>query len=120
MFNICGRVEDKLPEVLNGLIAKETFLVVDPPRKGVDRGTLRALLESGIPRIAMISCNPATMSRDVGILTGALIEEGNELKKAPNYPTGGKKSFYSVIYVQPFDMFPQTKWVETLVCLERK
>ncbi len=120
MFNICGRVEDKLPEVLNGLIAKETFLVVDPPRKGVDRGTLRALLESGIPRIAMISCNPATMARDVGILTGALIEEGNELKKNPNYTAGGKDGYYSIVSVQPFDMFPQTKWVETLVCLERK
>ena len=110
MFNICGRVEDKLPEVLNGLIAKETFLVVDPPR----------ILESGIPRIAMISCNPATMARDVGILTGALIEEGNELKKNPNYTAGGKDGYYSIVSVQPFDMFPQTKWVETLVCLERK
>ena len=68
----------------------------------------------------MISCNPATMARDVGILTGALIEEGNELKKNPNYTAGGKDGYYSIVSVQPFDMFPQTKWVETLVCLERK
>lgn len=120
MFNICGRVEDKLPEVLSEAIAKETFLVVDPPRKGVDRGTLRAILHSGIPRVAMISCNPATMARDVGILTGALVEEGSELKKNPNFASGGQEGFYSIISIQPFDMFPQTKWVETLVCLERK
>lgn len=118
MFNICGRVEDKLPELMEKLIARNTFLVVDPPRKGVDRGTLRAILGSGIPRVAMISCNPATMARDVGILTGALTEEGNELKKNPDYAAG--KGFYSLVSVQPFDMFPQTKWVEVLVMLERK
>ena len=119
MVNICGRVEDKLPEILRGLIAKETFLVVDPPRKGVDRGTLRAILGSGIPHVAMISCNPATMARDVGILTGSLVEEGNELKKDPS-GMGGKEGFYSIVSVQPFDMFPQTKHVETLVLLCRK
>ena len=69
--------------------------------------------------MAMISCNPSTMARDVGLLTGALIEEGNELKKNPAYTPEGLAGHYRVVSVQPFDMFPQTKWVETLVLLCR-
>lgn len=118
MFNICGRVEEELPRVMRGQIARETFLVVDPPRKGIDRDTLHAILASGIPHVAMISCNPATMARDVGILTGALTRQGNELKKDP-YFRMGREGYYSVVSVQPFDMFPQTKWVETAVFLSR-
>ena len=97
----------------------QTVLVVDPPRKGVDRATLKAILRSGIPSVAMISCNPATMARDVGILTGALLEEGTGLKKNPEYKQEGMEGYYKLLSVQPFDMFPQTKHVETLVCLSK-
>ena len=121
MFNCCGKVEDVLPALLREADPNKTFLSVDPPRKGVDRGTLHAILRSGIKRIAMVSCNPATMARDVGILTGALIEtENGELKKNPAYAQGTPGGYYEILSVQPFDMFPQTKHVETLVCLERK
>ena len=50
LFNICGKVEDELPGLLQKIPPQEAFLVVDPPRKGVDRGTLRAILASGIKR----------------------------------------------------------------------
>ena len=120
LFNICGRVEEELPKLMAEQEVSETMLVVDPPRTGVDRATLKAILASGIPNVAMISCNPATMARDVGILTGALREEGNELKKTPDYPKDGIQGFYKLISVQPFDMFPQTRHVETLVLLCRK
>ncbi len=120
MCNICGKVEDILPGLLKKLDAEKTFLLVDPPRKGVDRATIKAILASGIRHMAMISCNPSTMARDVGLLTGALIEEGSELKKNPNYGANGLAGYYSIVSVQPFDMFPQTKHVEVLLCLERK
>ena len=119
MVNICGRVEEKLPEILHNTLADKAFLVVDPPRKGIDRGTLKAILQSKIPHVAMISCSPASMARDVGILTGALAETGGELKKNPAYIQGGLPGYYSVESVQPFDMFPQTKHVETMVVLRR-
>lgn len=120
MFNRCGKVEDVLPELLNQVDADKTFLTVDPPRKGVDRGTLKAIAASGIRHVAMVSCNPATLARDVGILTGSLFEtEGGELKKNPAYTQSGLEGCYKLVSVQPFDMFPQTKHVETLVCLSK-
>ena len=117
MVNICGKVEDVLPRILKDVSGEDIFLTMDKPRKGVDRETLNAVLKSGIKKIAMISCNPATMARDVGILTGALIEQNGELKKCGDY---GEEGFYQIETVQPFDMFPQTKHVETLVLLSKK
>ena len=114
MFNITGRVEEELP----ALLKKEggATVVLDPPRAGVDKSVLTALLESDINKLIMISCNPATLARDLGILTGTLVwdEKGNLVKSAS--PEGK----YEIVSVQPFDMFPQTKHVETLVCLRKK
>ena len=120
LINICGKVEDELPKLIGKLDIEKTVLVIDPPRKGVDRSTLKAILASGIPYLAMISCNPATMARDVGILTGSLREEGCELKKYAAYTEKDCDGYYKLVSVQPFDMFPQTKHVETLVLLSHK
>ena len=119
LFNICGKVEDELPGLLQKIPPQEAFLVVDPPRKGVDRGTLRAILASGIPQVAMISCNPSTLARDLGILTGALVETAEGLKRNPAYTQGGIPGYYELRSVLPLDMFPQTKHVETLVLLSK-
>lgn len=156
MTNICGKVEEKLAGVLESEKRAETAgklrLVLDPPRAGIARTVLKAVLESGIPRVAIVSCNPATLARDLGILTGSLTEKEGELVKNPAYAQakkqaeeekedgagesrtlvpetkenreggdfGGLKGYYRIERIQPFDMFPQTKHVETLVCLERK
>ena len=98
----------------------DAFIVVDPPRKGVDRGTLNAILKSGIKNMVMISCDPATMARDVGILTGALQEKDGELKKCNIEELPKDSEYFKIKSVQPFDMFPQTRHVETLVCLSKK
>ncbi len=124
MTNICGYVEEKLPAVLKKEKREKLRLILDPPRAGIARSVLKALLESGIPKLTIISCNPATLARDLGILTGKLIEEGTELIKNPAYanlPEGETlQGYYAVERVQPYDMFPQTKHVETLVCLSQK
>ena len=124
MINICGYVEEKLPEVLEKEKGEKLRLILDPPRAGIARSVLKALLESGIPRLTIISCNPATLARDLGILTGKLIEQEGELVKNPAY-AGVEEGetltgYYAVEKVQPYDMFPQTKHVETIVCLTRK
>jgi len=121
MTNICGYVEEKLPAVLEREKGEKLRLILDPPRAGIARSVLKALLASGIPTLTIISCNPATLARDLGVLTGSLIEnEKGELVKNPVYQDEGLEGYYQIDGLQPYDMFPQTKHVETLVWLARK
>ena len=115
--NYCAPCEDVLPSIVEEEKSKGQTLaiVLDPPRKGCDVKVLQAVKNSGADRIVYVSCLPSSLARDVGILTGTLKEENGKLIKSPN-PDGE----YEVTLVQPFDMFPQTKHVETLVCLCKK
>ena len=117
MENVCAPCEDVLPEILkretqNG---ESNVLVLDPPRQGVDEKLIGSILESKPEKIIYISCSPQTLARDVGLLTDTLKRENGELVKneAPN-------PIYELSFVKPYDMFPQTKHVETVVCLTRK
>ena len=125
MTNICGYVEEKLGAVLEKEKGEKVRLILDPPRAGIARSVVKALLASGIPKLTLISCNPATLARDLGILTGRLVEtENGELVKNPDYEGKAEdevlSGYYAIEKIQPYDMFPQTKHVETLVCLARK
>ncbi len=124
MENICGKVEDVLPDLLKQEQGETLRLILDPPRAGIARSVAFALLASGIEKLTIISCNPATLARDLGILSGRLIEKDGELVKNPAYDgvAHGETlaGFYAVESVQPYDMFPQTKHVETLVRLSHK
>lgn len=73
-------------------------LVVDPPRKGLDATARDAILKMQPPKVVYVSCDPATLARDVAELCGA----GYTLEKA-----------------QAFDLFPRTFHVETVVLLSR-
>ena len=112
MENLCAKVEDALSAVLKQ--EKDAVVVLDPPRAGVDRGVLKEIMTHGVKKVILISCNPATLARDLGILTGSLCETEDGLKK-----TGVAEGQYRVEFLQPYDMFPQTKHVETLVCLSK-
>jgi 23S rRNA (uracil1939-C5)-methyltransferase len=74
-------------------------IFVDPPRKGCKKLFLKTVAEMKIPKIIYISCNPATMGRDMEYL----IQHDYELKK-----------------IAPVDMFPQTAHVETIALLSLK
>lgn len=114
MTNICGKVEDNLASLLAR--EKNAVVVLDPPRAGAERSVLKEIAAHKVKKIIMISCNPATLARDLGILTGSLTETlAGELVKSAE-PSGG----YKIDFIQPYDMFPQTKWVETLAVLTRK
>lgn len=85
---VTAMVEDALP-----LALPADVVVVNPPRSGVD-AHVTSVLEAAAPRpraIVYVSCNPATLARDIGRLLG-----------------------WRVAHLQPFDMFPQTAHVETL------
>jgi 23S rRNA (uracil1939-C5)-methyltransferase len=69
------------------------IVFLDPPRKGSDEATLALLAAARVPEIWYLSCNPATLARDLAQLVA---------------------SGYSVESVQPFDMFPQTGHIEAL------
>ncbi len=125
MTNYCGYVEEELPKVLKVEKGQKLRLILDPPRAGIARSVAKALLESKISALSIISCNPATLARDLGILTGGLIEnERGELIKNPAYAEVGEgetlTGYYEVKEIQPYDMFPQTRHIETFVRLARK
>ncbi len=101
MINVCGRVEDKLDGVLSATDGKK-IIVCDPPRKGMERSVAEKLGETDADKIILISCNPATLARDLKIITEC------------------SKGRFEAASVTPFDMFPQTRHVETLVVLENK
>ena len=78
---------------------KPDVIIVDPPRKGCSKDTIDAMLKIYPNRIVYVSCDPATLARDVKILT----DNGYQLQQ-----------------VQPVDMFPQTVAVENVALLEKK
>ena len=114
--NYNGKCEEILPDI----IAKEkqkgskVCLVLDPPRKGCDIKVINSIIESDIDRIVYVSCLPSTLARDVGLLVGSLKMVGNEIKRDENYSPR-----YEISFVKPFDMFANTKHVETVVCLNK-
>ena len=72
-------------------------LVVDPPRKGCDEALLQTIIEMKPKKVVYVSCNPATLARDLRIL-----EDGG----------------YKTVEVQPVDMFPMTTHVEAVAKIE--
>lgn len=115
--NYCGKCEELLPEIIKNerKTAKKLGLVLDPPRKGCDKAVIDAIKTSKPDVIVYVSCLPSTLARDIGLLVGTLVEENGEIVKAQN-PVGD----YVIESVRGFDMFAQTKHMETLVCLTRK
>jgi len=93
---ICGAAEDELDRLAAEV--RPDVIILDPPRKGCGKGVLSAAARSGASRIVYISCDPATLSRDIKSLAG----EG-----------------FAAVKVQPVDMFAQTPHVEC-VCLLQK
>ncbi len=115
--NYCAKCEDVLPEIVKREreSGAKITVVLDPPRKGCDLKVINALIENEIDKIIYVSCKPSTLARDVGLLVGTLEVDGNEIKRNES-----AKARYRVESVKPFDMFAQTKHVETLVVLSHK
>ncbi|MBR5438829.1 MAG: 23S rRNA (uracil(1939)-C(5))-methyltransferase RlmD [Clostridia bacterium] len=116
MTNICAPCEEVLPDIISkeSLNSKEVVVVLDPPRKGCDTNVLNAILKEKPMRVIYVSCSPQTLARDIGILTNRLVYSGNQLVKNEG------ESIYKIESITPFDMFPHTKHIETLVCLCKK
>jgi tRNA/tmRNA/rRNA uracil-C5-methylase (TrmA/RlmC/RlmD family) len=112
-----GKCEEILPKIINREkeFGNKTCLVLDPPRKGCEINVINSIIESNIDKIVYVSCKPSTLARDIGLLVGSLEYVNGQIKKVEN-----PSLRYEISLVRPFDMFAQTKHVETLVCLARK
>ena len=95
---ICGDAAREIPRLLS---KAEHFdaIILDPPRKGADAALLNAVIHTRIPVVSYVSCNPATLARDVKLLLD-----------------GG----YHFHWAQSVDMFPWTGHVETVVSMSRE
>jgi 23S rRNA (uracil1939-C5)-methyltransferase len=95
---IVGEVESVLPKLIEEEKIEADVVFLDPPRKGSDKLTLETLKQVKPKKIVYISCNPATLARDINFL----------------------EDTYSIEKVQPVDMFPFTNHVEcvALLCLK--
>lgn len=85
-------------DVLLHLDLRPDIVIVDPPRAGLEKRVLDALLAQGPRRIAYVSCDPSTLARDAGRLIA-----------------GG----YRLVEVTPFDLFPQTYHIESISIFEK-
>ena len=91
---ICGDMRDKLSAVAK----RPDVLIIDPPRAGMHKDVLPGVLALSPEKIIYISCNPATLARDIG----QMIQD------------------YELVEIQPVDMFPHTYHIEAVARLQRR
>lgn len=105
---VCGKAEEELPKMVDPKselkdeslrVTHADVVILDPPRAGCEQPLLEAVVKAAPERIVYVSCDPATLARDIKWLG----EHGYEFKEAT-----------------PCDMFPWTGHVETVVGLHRK
>ena len=89
-----GDIKDKLPQ----LTEKPHVVVIDPPRAGMHKDVIQQILRLAPERVVYVSCNPASLARDVALLS----------------------EVYDLLEVQPVDMFPHTYHIEAVARLHRR
>ncbi|MBQ7407655.1 MAG: 23S rRNA (uracil(1939)-C(5))-methyltransferase RlmD [Clostridia bacterium] len=118
---ICGSCEDHLPQIIAE--NPNAALVLDPPRKGLDKQVALAILKSKPRRIIYVSCSPQTLARDIAIIGGTLsYDDSGELKKKVDCAVNCQEgeilpNGYKIDFLCGYDMFAQCKGVETICAL---
>ncbi|MCX6339382.1 MAG: class I SAM-dependent RNA methyltransferase [Candidatus Aureabacteria bacterium] len=99
---IAGQVESSLPGIYKRHILPRSIMLLDPPRTGVGEGVIKFLREADrrVEKIIYVSCNPATLSRDLNRLC--------------------TNSRWRLDTVAIFDMFPQTAHIEVCCSIVRE
>lgn len=99
VYNNLTLIQESVENYLTSSVAPEDLVIIDPPRAGLQKAALRRLISSAHRQMIYVSCDPMTLKRDLMELTSS----------------GG----FQLVAIQPFDMFPQTPHMETLVHLQR-
>ncbi len=96
---LAGDLKDCLREVMRSRqFSRPEVVVTDPPRAGMHPQVIKSLVELAPQRIIAVSCNPATLARDLALL----------------------QEHYDIVAVEPFDLFPHTTHIECVVRLEKR
>ena len=90
---IAGDIRNSLTEI----DFQPHVMIIDPPRDGMHKDVVKQVLDMAPDRIVYVSCNPATLARDLALM----------------------KDTYQVMEVQPVDMFPHTYHIESVACLRK-
>ena len=91
----CSFIKGDIRQCLPQIAQKPDLLIIDPPRAGMHKDVVKQVLQMGVDRIVYVSCNPATMARDLGLM----------------------QDLYRLVEVQPVDMFPHTYHIEAVAKL---
>lgn len=93
----CRFIQGDIRNCLQQIKMRPDLLIIDPPRAGMHKDVVEQIRNMATERIVYVSCNPATLARDLGLL----------------------KEAYRVLAIQPVDMFPHTYHVEAVAELVR-
>ena len=91
----CRFILGDIRKCLSQISQRPDVLIIDPPRAGMHKDVVKQVLELGAGRLVYVSCNPATMARDLQMMQDS----------------------YRIEEVQPVDMFPHTYHVEAVAKL---
>jgi len=94
----CTFISGDIKESLKQIAERPDVMIIDPPRVGMHKDVVRQVEEMAPDKIVYVSCNPSTLARDLGMI----------------------KESYTVLEVQPVDMFPHTFHVEAVAKLVKK
>lgn len=97
IYQMCGKCEKEISKIKP---TSDMVVFVDPARAGLNDSVIRAILNLKPRKIVYMSCNPETCVNDII----KLLNDNN----------------YKTIDIKPYNMFPYTKHIETLVCLQRQ
>jgi 23S rRNA (uracil1939-C5)-methyltransferase len=94
----CRFILGDIRDTINRLEYKPDLMIVDPPRTGIHKDIMQTIMGMGVERIVYVSCNPATMARDLCDM----------------------KDKYEALEIQPVDMFPHTYHIESVAKIRIK
>lgn len=94
----CAFIAGDIKNSLSKINKKPDVIIIDPPRVGMHKDVVKQVVDIAPERIVYVSCNPATLARDLFVL----------------------KDYFDVMEVQPVDMFPHTFHIESVARLEKK